>query len=60
MIGKLLDRYDGDLHHALTAYNRGEGGAAKYYRNNGTYQTSYSISIVDTYEALEGGDETCR
>ena len=60
MIGELLDKYDGDLHHALTAYNRGEGGASKYFRNNGTYETTYSLSIEETYLALEGGDETCR
>lgn len=53
MIGELLDKYDGDLHHALTAYNRGEGGAKKYYSQTGTYETSYSRSIVDTYQALE-------
>lgn len=58
MIGALLDDYDGDIHHALTAYNRGAGGAATYYRTTGTYETSYSTSIVAIYEQLEA--ETCR
>lgn len=61
MIGELLDKFDGDLHHALTAYNRGEGGASKYYRSNGTYETSYSTNILAIYESLEeGGDKGCR
>ena len=60
MIGSLLAEYDGDVHHALTAYNRGEGGARAYYRETGTYETDYSREIVATYEALGGGDDTCR
>lgn len=58
MIGELLSDYDEDIHHALTAYNRGAGGAATYYRTTGTYETSYSTSIVEIYEQLEA--ETCR
>ena len=53
MIGELVAEYDGDLHHALTAYNRGRGGAAKYHRNNGTYETSYSRSILGIYNELK-------
>lgn len=60
MIGELLDKYDGDLHHALTAYNRGESGAQTYYRRNGTYETEYSRNIVETYENLGGGGQACR
>ena len=53
MIGKLLAKYDGDMHRALTAYNRGEGGANKYYSNNGTYETTYSRSIIEIYNNLK-------
>lgn len=52
MIGRLVNKYDGDLHHALTAYNRGEGGARSYYKKNGTYETSYSTSVLATFDAL--------
>lgn len=60
MIGELLEKYDGDMHHALTAYNRGEGGAQTYYRSYGTYETEYSRNIVATYEDLGGGGQVCR
>lgn len=53
MIGELLAKYDGDLHRALTSYNRGEGGANKYYSRNGTYETSYSRSIIEIYNNLQ-------
>ena len=52
MIGELLAKYDGDLHRALTSYNRGEGGANKFYSRNGTYETSYSRSILEIYNDL--------
>lgn len=52
MIGELLAKYDGDMHRALTSYNRGEGGANKYYSRNGTYETSYSRSIIEIYRNL--------
>ena len=61
MIGELLDKYDGDFHHALTAYNRGERGARLYYQENGTYESSYSMSIMDIYKELDSQeDATCR
>jgi len=44
-IGAMLADY-GDVHRALTEYNRGEGGAHSYFKNNGTYSTSYSKSIL--------------
>lgn len=57
MIGELLDKFDGDIHRALTSYNRGEAGARRYAENNGTYESSYSTSIVEIYESLEEGRE---
>lgn len=53
MIGELLAKYDGDLHRALTSYNRGEGGANEYYSKNGTYESSYSRSIIEIYNHLQ-------
>lgn len=55
LIGELLDKYDGDLHRALTSYNRGITGANRYAEKNGTYESSYSTSIVEIYEGLEEG-----
>ena len=52
MIGELLAKYDGDMHRALTSYNRGESGANKYFKKNGTYETSYSRSIIEIYNNL--------
>lgn len=61
MIGQLVDKFDGDLHRALTSYNRGETGARRYYERNGTYETSYSRSIVEIYEGLlDEGVKECR
>ena len=57
MIGELLDKFDGDIHRALTSYNRGEAGARRYAENNGTYESSYRTSIVEIYESLEEGRE---
>ncbi len=44
-LGAMIDAY-GDVHRALTEYNRGEGGAHKYFQKNRTYSTSYSKSIL--------------
>lgn len=45
-LGALQEGY-GDIHRALTEYNRGEGGAHRYYVKNGTYSTSYSRKILE-------------
>lgn len=45
-LGSMKDRY-GDLHRVLTEYNRGEGGANKYFRRNSTYSTTYSRAVLE-------------
>ena len=57
MIGELVDKYDGDLHRALTSYNRGETGARRYAERTGTYASTYSSAILEIYQQLEEGRE---
>ena len=56
MVGELMDKYE-DLDRVLTSYNRGETGARNYAEETGSYRSSYSASVLEIYEALEGGDE---
>lgn len=43
----LSDHYNEvDYHQTLTSYNRGPGGANKWYKNNGNYITSYSEKVI--------------
>jgi len=48
-VGILLLHYysDDNAHKGFTQYNRGIGGARKYYRSNLTYVTSYSKIVLD-------------
>lgn len=46
----LLERYDGNLHSALTAYNRGMTGLEDYERKNKTTVSSYSEKIIEGVE----------
>lgn len=41
-----------NAHAILTAYNRGLSGANKYYREHGTYETSYSQEILRAAEYI--------
>lgn len=53
MLGGLLQSYGTSTegcHHALTAYNRGENGAKKFYKKHGTYHSSYSNKVMAAYE----------
>lgn len=38
--------YTPDLHRTLSSYNRGSGGARTYYRNYGSYVTTYSAGVM--------------
>lgn len=49
----LLDEYDGDIHKALTAYNRGQGGLQSYINRNGTAESTFSNVILDYAEEYE-------
>lgn len=39
-------------HRVLSSYNRGIGGANKYYKSNGTYTTTYSTEILRAAEYI--------
>lgn len=50
MISQAYNKY-GDIHKALMAYNMGDGGAAKCWKQ-GTYTSSYSRTIVGYAQTL--------
>lgn len=52
-LGDMLKAY-GDPHRALTEYNRGEGGAHRFFTNNGSYATSYSKAVLKLEKQYEG------
>jgi len=52
---ELVDRFEGDVHKALTAYNYGPTRVARQLRQ-GTYRnSSYAREILDLYSRLRGG-----
>lgn len=51
-IYRLFEKY-GDTNKVLMAYNMGEGGARKLW-NQGIYETNYTRSIAEKYEAIKG------
>jgi soluble lytic murein transglycosylase-like protein len=51
---EMMDRFDGDAHKALTAYNYGPTRVSRQLRD-GTYRNSrYSREILDLYSRLRG------
>lgn len=51
MLSELTAKYD-DLHKVLMAYNHGEAGAKKLWRE-AIYSTDYSNKVLDTYKLLK-------
>ena len=51
-IAKLIRTY-GDVHSALTAYNRGEGGMQQYIASTGTSRSGYSRKVLSYQEHYE-------
>ncbi|OWZ84893.1 lytic transglycosylase domain-containing protein [Natranaerobius trueperi] len=49
----LIDTYDGDIHKALTAYNRGQGGLSSYMSRNGTAESSFSHWVLEEATVFE-------
>ncbi len=49
----LLDQYDGNIHKALTAYNRGEGGLNSYITRTGTPESTFSHRVMEVAEEYE-------
>ncbi len=54
-LSELIDKYDGNFHKALTAYNYGQKGAKDKFFGQGTYQTEYSLKVLETTEKIEKG-----
>lgn len=53
IISELLDRYDGERHKALMAYNCGPTGAARLW-NQGYSTSSYSRAVVSNQDYWQG------
>ena len=45
-LGELIDRYDGDLHLALTAYNRGTGTVDRLIKRGGNPDNGYARKVM--------------
>lgn len=54
-LSELIDRYDGNFHKALTAYHHGPKGANDKFFGQGTYQTEYSLKVLETAEKIKEG-----
>lgn len=54
-LSELIEKYDGNLHKALTAYNHGQKGANDKFFGQGTYQTEYSLKVLETAEKIKEG-----
>lgn len=54
-LSELIDKYDGNFHKALTAYNHGQKGANDKFFGQGTYQTEYSLKVLETAQKIEKG-----
>jgi soluble lytic murein transglycosylase-like protein len=52
-LSELIDRYDGNFHKALTAYHHGPKGANDKFFGQGTYQTEYSLKVLETAEKIK-------
>ena len=51
-LAEMLDRYDGDIHKALVAYNAGAAGAEKHWFSKGEYSSNYSRAVMDKAESV--------
>lgn len=54
-LAELIDKYDGNIHKALTAYHHGPTGAKDKFFGQGTYQTEYSLKVLKTAEKIKEG-----
>ena len=55
-LAELLEKYEGNEHKALTAYNRGETGADRDFFNKGIYQSEYCKKVLETAKRIESED----
>jgi hypothetical protein len=54
-LAELIDKYDGNIHKVLTAYNHGPKGANDKFFGQGTYQSEYSLKVLETTEKIKEG-----
>lgn len=54
-LSELIEKYDGNLHKTLTAYNYGQKGANDKFFGQGTYQSEYSLKVLETIEKIKEG-----
>lgn len=54
-LAELLEKYDGNIYKALTAYNRGENGAYKQFFSKGIYQSDYCREVLEKAEIIKEG-----
>lgn len=54
-LSELIEKYDGNLHKTLTAYNYGQKGANDKFFGQGTYQSEYSLKVLETAEKIKKG-----
>lgn len=53
-LSELIEKYNGNTHKALTAYNHGEKGANDKFFSNGIYQSDYSRKVLEMTEKIKG------
>lgn len=53
-LSELIEKYNGNTHQALTAYNHGEKGANDKFFSKGIYQSDYSRKVLETAEKIKG------
>jgi soluble lytic murein transglycosylase-like protein len=53
LMAELLEKYDGNLSMALTAYNCGTGGAYKNFFQHGVYANAYAEEIIEKAGELD-------
>ena len=53
-LAELIEKYNGNTHKALTAYNHGEKGANDKFFSKGKESSYYSRSVLETAEKIKG------
>lgn len=53
-LSELIEKNNGNIHKALTAYNYGQNGANEKFFSKGIYQSDYSRKVLETAEKIKG------
>lgn len=56
ILAELVEKYEGDIEMALTAYNMGCSGAYKNCFQYGVYSSKYSTAVLEASERIKGGE----